>query len=135
MNIFNANFISGSASGPFTGSITNVFSRGGTIVDDTNFITTNQVFTVWRSPYSCELLSLYCRASGDVGVQVNARKSGSAGYQLHTGSNLVIGNTNTWLSSNSVSNNTYNSGDTLEFIISGSANVNSVSIQADFRRI
>ena len=111
-----------------------VFSKGGTIADLVNGVSTIGSYAVWRAPFPCQVVAIYGRKSGGSACQVNARKSGSAGYSLHTGSNLVLPASDTWYNSNTVTNTNYSIGDSLEIIISGSIN-NQVAVQVDFIKI
>jgi hypothetical protein len=110
-----------------------IFSRGATIADVTNGFSTTGSYAVWRAPYTCTVTALYGRAAGSTTAQVNARKSGSAGYSMHTASNLVLGTANTWIPANSVQNTSYTVGDSLEIVISGSG-ATQVAVQVDFIR-
>lgn len=83
----------------------------------------------------CELTTITGKVAGATGAAINARKSGSAGYSYHTASNLTLSVIDQWTSAASVDNITYQPGDSLEFIFSGSAGVTGIFIQADFRRI
>lgn len=122
-----------------SGSLTvtnNVFSRGGTISDYTNGITNNQWYAVWRCPFSCSVTAMYGLRDGGTTAQINARRSGSTGYSLHTGSNLTLTTQDVWTAVNSVQNVSYVAGDSLEIIISGSGgSPNQVSVQVDFVRV
>lgn len=112
-----------------------IFSRAGTFADVTNGITTTGSYTVWRVPYTCQVQAIYGKAIGSTSCQVNARKSGSAGYSLHTASNLTLPIAGNWYIANSVQNTNYAIGDTLEFIVSGSTGATAISVQVDFIRI
>ena len=123
------------ASYALTASFVNsIFSEGGTIADPINLISISSSFIVFRAPYSCEVVSLYGKKSLGSTAYVNARKSGSAGYLYHTGSNLSIPSDHAWFIANSIDNAIYSSGDSLEVIMSGSGN-SQIAIQLDFRRI
>lgn len=111
-----------------------VFSKGGTIADITNGVSTSGSYIVWRAPFSCSVVALYGRRSGGGNAQVNARRSGSAGYALHTGSNLTLTVDNTWTQSNTVVTQSYVPGDSLEIVISGSGN-SQVAVQVDFIKV
>lgn len=112
-----------------------IFSRAGTFADVTNGITTTGSYTVWRVPYTCRVQTIYGKAIGSTSCQINARKSGSAGYSLHTASNLTLPIAGNWYTANSVQNTNYAIGDTLEFIVSGSTGATAISVQVDFIRI
>lgn len=113
-----------------------MFSKGGGIADYTSGITINQAYVVWRAPFSCSVVSLYGWRDGGTTAQINARRSGSGGYALHTGSNLVLGTQDVWVTANSVTNTTYVVGDSLEIIMSGSTGTpNQIAVQVDFVRI
>lgn len=112
-----------------------VFSKGGTIADFTNLIATSASYYVWRAPYSASVVALYGRReAGGATTAVNARRSSSAGYLLHTASNLVLGTDQFWSRANSVQNTAYAPGDSLEIIISGSDN-KQVAVQVDFIKL
>lgn len=112
-----------------------VFSKGGTIADFSNLISTSASYFVWRAPYSASVVALFGRReTGSATTAINARRSSSAGYALHTASNLVLGSDNTWTQANSVQNTTYAGGDSLEIIISGSNN-RQVAVQVDFIKL
>lgn len=115
---------------------TSTFSRGGTISDVTFGVSTTGSYPVWRAAFPCRVTALYGYSqNGGAGTtQVNAWKSGSSGYSLHTASNLVIGTTLKWFSANSVQNTDYATGDTLILIVSGSGE-KSIAVQVDFIRI
>jgi hypothetical protein len=116
-------------------STVNRFSKGGTIADYTAGITNNQFYVVWRAPFNCDVVAMYGWRDGGTGAEVNARRSGSAGYATHSGSNLSLTTQDNWIAFNSVQNVSYAAGDSLEIIISGSAGTpNQVSVQVDFVR-
>jgi len=124
-----------SASYSLTSSFNNsIFTRGGTVVDIANGITTTGSYAVWRAVYPCRLISLYGRAVGSTTSQINASKSGSSGRSYHTGSNLTLSSANNWIFANSVQNTDYGTGDTLEIIITGSS-ATQVAVQLEFMRI
>jgi len=134
-----SNHVKISASLITTGSIistVNIFSRGGTVSDYTNGITNNQWYAVWRCPFSCSVTAMYGLRDGGTTAQINARRSGSTGYALHTGSNLTLTTQDVWTAVNSVQNVSYVAGDSLEIIISGSGgSPNQVGVQVDFVRV
>lgn len=113
----------------------NVFSKGGTAADS-NGISSNISYNVWRAPFSCSVVAVYGRREGGSTAQINARKSSSAGYSLHTGSNLTLGTVNSWTATNTVVSTSYVAGDSLEIVISGSGgSPTQVSVQVDFVKV
>jgi len=112
-----------------------VFSKGGTVADFVNLIAISASYYVWRAPYSASVVALYGRReTGSATTEINARRSGSAGYALHTGSNLVLTADTTWVQANSVQNTEYAPGESLEIIVSGSNN-RQVAVQVDFIKL
>lgn len=124
-----------------TGSIYSTFatfSRGGGIADYTNGIITSQSYVAWRAPYSASVIAMYgWRDSGSAtSGQVNARRSGSSGYALHTGSNLTMAVQDAWAQAGTLTNTSYAPGDSLEIILSGSgANLWQLAVQVDFVKL
>ena len=109
-----------------------IISKGGTLTDFTNGVSTSQSIYVWRAPYSCSVVSMYGRRNSTGGTpQVNAARSGSAGYALLTGSNLSLSTANTWSLAGTLSNTNFIPGDGLEIVISGSGNAQ-IAVQVDF---
>jgi hypothetical protein len=107
------------------------FSRGTTIVDLVNGVTTTGSYYLWRAPLTCQVTNIYGKKNGTGTPQINARKSGSGGYLYHTSSNLSISTNDQWTSANSIQNTNYSIGDSLEVIITGSG-ANQITIQVDF---
>ena len=114
--------------------VDSVFSEGGTFADPINGISFSSSFCVFRAPYSCRVQSLYGKRFDGSDCFINARKSGSGGYLLHTGSNVTLTSDNIWFLANSVANTDYSAGDSLEVIISGSGN-SQIAVQLGFIRI
>ena len=114
--------------------VTQVFSRGATIADITNGVQTTGSYYIWRSPFTCQVQSLYGKKSGTGTPQINARKSGSGGYSYHTASNLLLSTADQWATANSIANTTYAAGDSLEIIVTGSG-ATQIAVQLDFIRI
>jgi len=111
-----------------------VFSKGGTVADLLNGISISGSYITWRAPFSCSVVALYGRRSGGTAPQINARRSGSAGYALHTGSNLTLTTADAWVQANSVTNVSYVAGDSLEIVVSGSGN-SQVAVQVDYIKV
>lgn len=112
-----------------------VFSKGGTIADYSNLIAISASYFIWRAPYSASVVALYgLRDTGSATTAVNARRSSSAGYALHTASNIILTSDNTWTRANAVQNTAYAPGDSLEIIVSGSNN-RQVAVQIDFIKL
>jgi hypothetical protein len=139
LRLFGFQMITGSMS--VTGSVlvsgsngAGLFSKGGTLYDDTFGISSIGSFNVWRAPYPCKVVKVYGRkVSGGI-PEINARKSGSDGYQEHLASNLLIENNSEWTDGGSTINEIYNPGDSLEIIVTGSLNTE-ISVQVDFIKI
>jgi hypothetical protein len=88
---------------------------------------------VWRAPFSCSVVGLYGYYVGGTAPQVNAARSGSSGYGTITGSNITIPNAGDWVpaTGSGLRNKDFNAGDSLQIIMSGSAN-NQLAVQVDF---
>ena len=107
-----------------------VFSKGGTIADLINGVSTTGSYAVWRAPFPCQVVAVYGRRSGGTACQINASKNNT----LHSATNLSLSTDNTWTPVPTLQNTSYTIGDSLEIIISGSAN-NQVAVQVDFIKI
>ena len=124
-----------SSSYAVTASYTNqIFSEGGTFADPVNGISFSSSFCVFRAPYQCQGSQIYGKRFGGSNCFVNARKSGSGGYEYHTASNMILSADNIWFIPNSIQSSSYISGESLELIISGSGN-SQIAMQVDFVRI
>lgn len=112
-----------------------IFSQGATLIDYIDGISNSGSYMAWRAPFSCSVVALYGYYVGGSNIQVNAARSGSSGYGLITGSNLVLTSANTWFSAiaGGLQNGNFNTGDSLQVIMSGSAN-NQIAVQVDFIR-
>lgn len=112
-----------------------VFSQGATLVDYIDGISNSGSYMVWRAPFSCSVVALHGYYVGGSNIQVNAARSGSSGYGRITGSNLVLTSANTWFSAipGGLQNVNFNAGDSLQVIMSGSAN-NQIAVQVDLIR-
>ena len=111
-----------------------VFSQGATIADYVTGIYNSSSYAVWRSPFSCSVVAMYGYREGGGTSQINAFKSGSTGYLLHTGSNISLDVAYAWKKSNTVTNTDYAPGDSLFVVISGSQGNNQIAVQVDFIR-
>jgi hypothetical protein len=109
-----------------------IFSQGGTISDYTSGISTNGAYTVWRAPFSCSVVAVYGYREGGGNAQINAVKSGSEGFLLHSNTNIILTSENTWISASVLQNKNYKVGDTLKVIMSGSGGNNQIAVQVDF---
>jgi hypothetical protein len=117
------------------GNAAGVFSQGATLIDYANGISRSGSYMVWRAPYSCSVVGIYGYREGGKEAQVNAVRSGSSGFGLLLGSNITLFNSNVWSASNAtLQNTTFNTGDSLKLIMSGSASNNQLAVQVDFIR-
>jgi hypothetical protein len=110
-----------------------LFSKGGTITEPVSGISVSSSYLSWIAPFPCEVVSMFARREGGTAPQVNARRSGSAGYALHSGSNLTLTTADAWTQFNSVQNTAYAIGDSLELVMSGSGNTQ-IAVQVNFRK-
>lgn len=112
-----------------------IFSQGATLVDYVSGISSTGSYMVWRAPFSCSVVALYGYYVGGTAPQINAARSGSSGYGKITGSNLTVNQENIWVAANTngLQNANFNSGDSLQVIMSGSTN-NQLAVQVDFIR-
>lgn len=112
-----------------------VFSQGALLSDYIGGLTTTASYMVWRAPYSCSVVAIYGYREGGGPAKVNAVRSGSSGFGLISGSDLSIAVTNVWTAFNAtLQNTTFNTGDSLKVILSGSASNNQLGVQVDFIR-
>jgi hypothetical protein len=108
-----------------------VFSQGGTLSDYVSGISTEAAYMVWRAPFSCSVVGLYGWREGGGSAQVNALRSGSSGFGLHSNTNITLSSENIWTGAATLQNQNYNIGDSLKIVVSGSAN-NQIAVQVDF---
>ncbi len=112
-----------------------IFSQGATLIDYTSGISRSGSYMVWRSPFPCIVTGLYGYREGGGPSRVNAARSGSTGYGLLMSADLTLSSSNAWSASVlTLQNTTFNSGDALKLIMSGSASNNQLAVQVDFRR-
>lgn len=111
-----------------------VFSQGATLIDYITGISTSGSYMVWRAPFSCSVVAMYGYREGGGPSKVNAVRSGSSGFGLLSSADLSLTNSNTWTAFSSVQNTTFNSGDSLKLIMSGSSSNNQLAVQVDFIR-
>lgn len=114
--------------------VSQIFSEGASFADPINGISFSSSFCVFRAPYTCQVQALYGKRFGGANCFINARRSGSGGYTFHTASNVTLSSDNIWFSANSISGSNYQSGESLEIIVSGSGN-SQIAVQVDFIRI
>jgi len=110
-----------------------LFSKGGTIAEPVSGISVSSSYLSWIAPFPCEVVSMFGRRTGGTAPEVNARRSGSAGYALHSGSSLTLTTADAWTQFNSVQNTAYVIGDSLELVMSGSGNTQ-IAVQVNFRK-
>jgi len=109
------------------------FSRGLSVGELTTGFTTNGAYYTWEAPYSCSVTGIRAKRTGGTGAEINARRSGSGGYSLHSAANLSLTTNNSWTSVATIQNPAYISGDSLEIIISGATYTpNQVIVQVNF---
>lgn len=112
-----------------------VFSQGATFVDYVSTITSTGAYMVWRAPFSCSVVGLYGYYTGGTSPQINAARSGSSGYGRITGSNVLLNQDAVWIAAtgSGLQNKDFNIGDSLQVIMTGSANYQ-LAVQVDFIR-
>lgn len=112
-----------------------IFSQGATLVDYVSGISNTGSYMVWRAPFSCSVVAVYGYYIGGTAPRVNAARSGSSGYGMITGSSFLVDQENVWVpaTASALQNVNFNSGDSLQVIMSGSTN-NQLAVQVDFIR-
>ena len=105
-----------------------VFSRGGTVVSQTNPAN----IVVWQAPFACTVTNVRGLVSGAIGSTINARKNGSL---KHLAADLTLSTLDTWLDGGAVQNVSYAQGDKMEIMITSVAGLPSqIAIQVDFTK-
>lgn len=109
---------------------TQTISKGGTVYNS-NGITENASYIVWRAAFPCTVNKIYAYREGGTATQINALKNTS----LLTGSNYSIASTATWLDIGTLQNTSVATGDALYIVVSGSgASPTEISVQIDLTR-
>lgn len=111
-----------------------VFSQGATLIDYVSGISNSGSYMVWRAPFSCSVVAVYGYREGGGPANINAARSGSSGYGLIMSSDMSLTVGNFWSASSAIQNTTFNTGDSLKLIMSGSASNNQLAVQVDFIR-
>lgn len=112
-----------------------IFSQGATLIDYSSGISNTGSYMVWRAPFSCSVVAIYGYYVGGTSPRVNAARSGSSGYGMITGSSFLVDQENVWVAAtaSALQNSSFNAGDSLQVIMSGSANYQ-LAVQVDFIR-
>lgn len=112
-----------------------IFSQGATIADFVGGISNTGSYMVWRAPFSCSVVAMYGYREGGGAAKVNALRSGSSGTGLISASDLSLRTSSIWMPFiGTLQNTTFNAGDSLRLIMSGSASNSQLGVQVDFIR-